>query len=274
MSNANIINAKFMNEFRKISTYMYNHNWHEKNGGNMSLLLTEAEVKEYIDTSKAENVIKILPMPSAIPEMAGEYLLVTGTGKYIKNIADNPEENVGLVQVSKDGSYCKLLWGFSDGGTFTSEITMHLSAHYQRRLIDKDQCVVMHAHPTHVIAMTHIHTLDEKEFSKSLWKTCTECITIFPAGVAVLPWMVSSTVSIGLASAKKFKETNVLIWAMHGVTVTGNSLDEAYGVLETVDKAAQIYLETYESEINTLTDECLKQIVDTFHIKVKEEYLR
>ena len=94
-------------------------------------------------------------MPAAIPEMAGEILLVTGTGKYMKNINDNPEENLGIVRVSRDGKYCELLWGFTDGGTFTSEITMHLSAHHQRRLIDKNQCVVMHAHPANVIAMTH-----------------------------------------------------------------------------------------------------------------------
>lgn len=267
----NIIDADFMKEFRKISTCMYHHNWHEKNGGNMSLLLSESEIRPYLS---ADRVIRTLPLPTAIPEMAGEILLITGTGKYMKNIADNPEENLGIIRVSHDGSNCGLLWGFNTGGTFTSEIIMHLGAHYQRRFIDRNQRVVMHAHPAHIIALTHIHSLDEKEFSKALWKTCTECIAIFPDGVGVLPWMVSSTANIGLVSAEKFKETNVVIWAMHGITVTGSSLDEAYGILETVDKAAQIYLETYgKKKVNTITDACLKQLVDTFHLKIKEGYL-
>lgn len=266
----NIENAEFMKEFRKITTYMYNHDWHEKNGGNMSLLLSESEIAPYFTS---DNVIRKLNMPAAIPEMAGELLLVTGTGKYMKNVYDNPEENLGIVRVSDDGSYCDLLWGFSDGGTFTSEITMHLSAHYQRRLIDKNQRVVMHAHPANVIAMTHIHELDEKEFSKSLWRICTECICVFPKGVAVVPWMVSSSVNIGLQSAEKFKETNVVIWALHGITVAGNSLDEAFGILETVDKAAGIYLAIGNNEKNTITDECLKQIVETFNVDIRREFL-
>lgn len=266
-----IRNAEFMKEFRKITTYMYNHNWHEKNGGNMSLLLREDQVSPYLDLDKA---VRILPMPAAIPEMAGEILIVTGTGKYMKNINDSPEENLGIVRVSQDGSFCELLWGFSDGGTFTSEITMHLTAHYQRKLIDKDQRVVMHAHPANIIAMTHTHELDDREFSKSLWRICTECICVFPKGVAVVPWMVSSTANIGIQSAEKFKETNVVIWALHGITVTGTSLDEAYGILETVDKAAQVYmLITNKEEKNTITDECLKQIVETFNVDVRREFL-
>ena len=59
--------------------------------------------------------------------------------------------------------------------------------------------------------MTHIHEWDEKAFTKTLWGTCTECIVIFPEGVAVLPWMVSSNAAIGLASAEKFDEFRILI---------------------------------------------------------------
>lgn len=266
-----IKNAVFMKEFRKITTYMYNHNWHEKNGGNMSLLLRKEQISPFINVNE---IVRILPMPIAIPEMAGEILLVTGTGKYMKNINDNPEENLGIVHVARNGKYCELLWGFSDGGTFTSEITMHLCAHYQRRLVDKNQCVVMHAHPANVIAMTHTHELDDREFSKTLWRTCTECICVFPKGVSVVPWMVSSTANIGLQSAEKFKYTNVVIWALHGITVTGTSLDEAYGILETVDKAAQIHmLISNKEEKNTITDECLKKIVETFNLDIRRDYL-
>ena len=56
-----IRNAEFMKEFRKITTYMYNHNWHEKNGGNMSLLLREDQVSPYLDLDKA---VRILLMPA------------------------------------------------------------------------------------------------------------------------------------------------------------------------------------------------------------------
>ena len=51
-------------------------------------------------------------------------------------------------------------------------------------------------------------------------------------------------------------------------------MDEAYGILETVDKAAQVYmLITNKEEKNTITDECLKQIVETFNVDVRREFL-
>ena len=43
-------NADFIQEFCKTATNLYRLGWDERNGGNMSMLLDETEVKKYIDT--------------------------------------------------------------------------------------------------------------------------------------------------------------------------------------------------------------------------------
>ena len=266
-----ILTAPFMKELESMTDNMYRLGWNERNGGNISMLLEEEQISPYIDCHR---VIRTLPVKVAIPELVGRYFLVTGTGKYFKNISKNPEDALGIIRIVGDGSEAELLWGYQNGGSFTSEIVMHLGAHLERMRSNPKHRVIMHAHPTNTIAMTHVHNLEEKEFSKTLWRMCTECIVIFPEGVSVLPWMVSSHPGIGLASAEKFKDYRILIWALHGCTVAGDTLDEAFGLMETVEKGAEIYMKIQSSGYVTgIDDASLKQVAEAFDLKVREGWL-
>ncbi|MGM9683194.1 MAG: rhamnulose-1-phosphate aldolase [Eubacteriales bacterium] len=265
-----ITNAPFIRELGEMTDNMSRLGWNERNGGNISILLRNEEIEPYLPLT----VIRDLPLAVAFPEFAGRYFIVTGTGKYFKNISKDPERNLGLIRISDNGSSAHLLWGYSDGGSFTSEIIMHLGAHGKRLAHDPNQRVVMHAHPTSTICMTHMHSWDEKEFTKTLWQMCTECIVIFPEGVGVLPWMVSSNAAIGLASADKFDEFRILIWALHGCTATGASLDEAFGLMETVEKGAEIYVNIAGRRLSDgIDDTMLRQVAEAFRLEVREGWL-
>ena len=127
---------------------------------------------------------------------------------------------------------------------------------------------------TYTVSMTHIHSLDEKEFTKSIWSTCTECTVIFPEGIAVLPWMVSSSPELGYVSAEKFKEFRILVWALHGCTVTGRTLDEAFGLMETVEKGATIYNNVRQCrDRKSIDDKMLLEISKDFNITPKAGWL-
>ena len=94
--------------------------------------------------------------------------------------------------------------------------------------------------------MNYVHELDEKKFTHTLWEMCTECIVVFPDGVGILPWMLCGTNEIGEATAEKMKEFRLVIWAMHGIYGAGKTLDETFGLIETVEKAAQdVYKRQY-----------------------------
>lgn len=100
-------------------------------------------------------------------------------------------------------------------------------------------------------------------------------MVVFPDGVEVLPWMLCGTNSIGEATAEKMKESRVVVWALHGIYGAGKTLDETFGLIETVEKAAQIYMLTaHLPRINTITDGQMKELANHFGVKVKSGILR
>ena len=135
-------------------------------------------------------------MRRRLPE---DSFFVTATGHYFRNISRTPESSLGVLRISDDGKSAECVWGFNDGGAPTSELASHLMTHIARLSADKEHTAVMHAHPTNIVAMTYVHTLDEKAFTRSLWKRHTECMMVFPEGVAVLPWMLFGCDSLGVA---------------------------------------------------------------------------
>ena len=130
-----IMTAPFLVEMIRTTTNMYNHGWDERNGGNISLLLEESDVAPYVDTNA---VLRTIPTGFDAPSLAGKYFLVTGTGKYFKNVQYDPAANLGLIRIGADGKTAELLWGYSDGGRFTSELPAHLMSHMARLQVNPD----------------------------------------------------------------------------------------------------------------------------------------
>ena len=266
----NVLTAPFVREMCKTASNMYRLGWDERNGGNISYLLKEEEVAEYLNL---DNVIRTIPLMGVnevdfdASPLEGKIFIVTGTGKYFKNVEDDPETNLGIVRIGKGGKEVELLWGFKDGGRPTSEFPAHMMSHIARLKVDPLNRVVIHSHPTNTLAMNYVHELDEKKFTHSLWEMCTECIVVFPEGVGVLPWMLCGTTEIGVATAKKMKEFRLVVWAMHGIYGAGKTLDETFGLIETVEKAAQIYMLTaHLPRINTIKDEDMLKLLELFKV--------
>ena len=74
-------------------------------------------------------VLREIPTGFSCTALEGKYFLVTGTGKYFKNVQVAPEVNLGLVRLTNGGETAQLLWGFADGGRFTSEFPTHMMSH-------------------------------------------------------------------------------------------------------------------------------------------------
>ena len=272
----NILTAPFVEEMKSVTANMYRLGWDERNGGNISYILEEKEVAEYLDLDR---VIRTIPLNiDDAGELAGRIFIVTGTGKYFKNVEKDPETNLGIVRIAKDGKNAELLWGFADGGKFTSEFPSHLRSHMARLKKDPMHRVVMHTHPTYTLAMTHVHELDDKKFTHTIWETCTECIVVFPDGIGVLPWMIcgDNGPEIATETARKMEDYRIVVWGLHGIYGTGKDIDETFGLIETVEKGAQLYM-TYAHlpHLNTITDEQLRDVAEAFGLdgKYRKDFL-
>ncbi len=267
-----IFKAPFLTEYTKMISNMYRMGWDERNGGNVSYLLKEEEVEEYLDLDK---VVRTLPLGFDAKELVGRYILVTGTGKYFKNVECDPENNVAILRIAKDGKTAELLWGLKDGGGPTSETPAHLMSHIARLKVDPENRVILHTHPTNLIAMTHVHELDTKSFTHTLWEMMTECIVVFPDGVEVLPWMLCGTNTIGEATAEKMATARVVVWSLHGIYGAGKTIDEAFGLVETVEKAAQLYMMTAAiGRKNTIQDSELRELCGLFKLTPRAGFLK
>lgn len=266
-----ILTAPFVEEMKKATANMYRLGWDERNGGNISMMLEENQVAEYLDLDK---VIRTIPTGFKADTLIGKIFIVTGTGKYFKNVEVDPENNLGIIRIAKDGTTAELLWGYSDGGRFTSELPAHLMSHMARLSVNPENRVVMHCHPTYTLAMNYSHKLDEREFTRTLWRTCTECMVVFPDGIGVLPWMLCGTNEIGEATAEKMKEYRLVIWGLHGIYGAGKDMDETFGLIETVEKAAQLYMiSAHLPRINTITDDQLRIIAEAFKVNYRKDFL-
>jgi len=266
-----LMQASLMQEMIRICSLMYDHGWNERNGGNVSLLLQGTEMDDFLQEAPGK---RTLATGFRLPALEGKTFLITGTGKYFKNVAYRPEVNLGIVRLTEEGTRAELLWGFEDGGSFTSEFPAHMMSHAVRLAADPAHRVIMHCHPANLLAMTFVHDLEERAFTRTLWQMCTECVVVFPDGVNVLPWMLCGTNDIGLATADKMSTARLVVWAQHGLYAAGSSLDDAFGLVETVEKAAEIYMKIAHLPLKqTITDEAMHQLEGRFGFKAREGYL-
>jgi len=269
-----ILEAPFLKEMINTTYDMWKLGWDELNGGNISWLLTEEEVAPYVDL---DYVQRLIPLDFPVKELAGEYFLVTASGKYFRKVIENPAECLVLLRVSRDGESVEVLWGLSDGGNPTSELPSHFMSHIERLKHDSAHRVIMHSHTTNLIAMTFTHELDEVSFTKTLWQMCTECLVVFPEGVGILPWMVPGTSEIGKETAKKMNEFRLVVWPHHGIFGAGNSLEEAFGLIETVEKSAQVYMLINGCQggiKQVITDEELLDLASAFNVNPPQKYFK
>jgi rhamnulose-1-phosphate aldolase len=263
---------KLIDEIKKTSGDMARRGWAESNGGNISLRLNEENYR-YFDGIEPKSGWVELPM--AMPEIAGERFLVTGTGRFLRNIELFPEKNIGVIEINKNGGAYQLLWGYEPKGAPTSELPSHLLSHC--RIKEKSangMFAFIHTHPNSIIALTYVVAgLDTKSLTKLLWQSHAECIVVFPQGVEFLPWVMAGSMHLGIATAEAMSRRNLAVWQYHGICGSGRNLDEAFGRIDVAEKAADICLRVMAAggAKQTLTDEQLRAIAANFNCAVDDK---
>jgi len=209
--------------------------------------------------------------------LAGEYFISTGTGKYMRNMTLNMEDNICIAEINEKGDAYRIVWGLARGGAPTSEFSSHLINHSVKKTATNGSFrIIYHAHTPNVIALTFVLPLTARDFSRVLWKSMTECPIIFPAGIGVVPWMVPGGAEIALASSQLMKEYDAIIWAHHGTFCSGVDFDSAFGLMHTIEKSAEIYIKAVscgEGIRQTITDDDLRNVAKAYKVVINEAFL-
>lgn len=270
-----VTDAAFVKGFCKICQDGFDQGWHERNGGNLTYRIKDeeiAEVKELLDTTGEWKEIG-----TSVPNLANEYFLVTGSGKYFGNVMADPENNIAIILIDESGEKYQIQWGLAGGGRPTSELPAHLMNHEVKKLATNGaHRVIYHAHTPSVIALTFVLPLKDEIFTRELWEMMTECPIIFPNGIGVVDWMVPGGREIAIVTSKLMKEYDVAIWAHHGIFCSGEDFDLTFGLMHTIEKAADIYIRVRSmvpEKRQTIQPQDFRDLAKEFGVTLPEKFL-
>lgn len=235
----NILKAWFVEGMIKATSDAWLKGWDERNGGNITMRLDEADIAPFQADFHAAPRYIALSQP--MPELANTPFIVTGSGKFFRNVQLAPAANIGVVKVDNRGTGYHILWGLENEAVPTSELAAHFQSHSVRiKTTGGKDRVIMHCHATNLIALTYVLENSTNVITRKLWEGSTECLVVFPDGVGILPWMVPGTDEIGTATAGEMAKHSLVLWPFHGVFGSGPTLDEAFGLIDTAEKSAEV----------------------------------
>lgn len=270
-----ILDTKFVRGFIKMADDGFQQGWHERNGGNLSYRLKEEEVQGI--SPRLNDHDNWEPIGTSVPELAGEYFLVTGSGKYFRNIIVDPEACIAIIELDDKGENYRIRWGLVEGGRPTSELPAHLMNHEVKKKVTNGKYrVIYHAHTTNIIALTFVLPLNSEVFTRELWESATECPVVFPGGVGVVPWMVPGGRDIAVETSKLMKEYDVAIWAHHGMFAAGEDFDLTFGLMHTVEKSAEILVKILSmrpNKLQTIQPDDFRNLAKGFQVTLPEKFL-
>ncbi len=270
-----VLDSAFAQGFIRMCNDGWEQGWHERNGGNLSYRLKKEEAESVREDLRADGEWK--EIGTGVPGLAGEYFMVTGSGKYFRNVILDPEDTTAIVEIDGKGENYRVCWGLKNGGRPTSELPSHLMNHEVKKIAtDGAYRVIYHAHPANIIALTFVLPLKDEVFTRELWEMATECPVVFPDGVGVVGWMVPGGRAIGVATSELMKQYDVAIWAHHGMFASGEDFDLTFGLMHTVEKAAEILVKVLsirQDKLQTITPQNFRDLAADFNVTLPEKFL-
>lgn len=268
------LDAEFAQGFIHMANDGWEQGWHERNGGNLSYRVKPEEVEMVREDL---NPHEWRAIGTSVPKLANQFFLVTGSGKYFRNVAIKPADSICMLEIDSTGEQYRIVWGLINGGTPTSELPSHLMNHEVKMLATGGTSrVIYHAHPANIIALTFVLPLSDEVFTRELWEMINECAYVFSKGVGVVEWMVPGGRDIAVATSNLMKTYDVAVWAHHGMFVAGTDFDDAFGLMHTVEKAAEILVKVLSmspEKRQTITAENFRKFAAEYNLDLPERFL-
>lgn len=258
--------AAELSRIAEVAGYLWEKGWAERNGGNISVNVTDLLSEE---EKNLPAISAVIPLQETMDSLSGHVFYVTGTGKRMRYVAQAPLANGSIIRIMPCGKGYEII--ADQAIAPTSELPSHLLMHHYLRSQGKNNKVVLHTHPTNVIALSHCKPfLDSDTITRTLWAMIPECRVIVPRGVGIVPYELPGSMDLAHATIKQLERHDVVLWEKHGILAVGEDLIECFDSIDTLSKAAQIYLDarTAGFEPEGMTDRQLDDLVPAFNLPV------
>jgi rhamnulose-1-phosphate aldolase len=230
--------AKRIHEIAEVAGYLWQKGWAERNGGNITINITDI-VDEEIKAMKP--ISDAIPVGKALPHLKGCYFFCKGTNRRMRDLARRPMENGSVIRMGEDGASFKMIADLPIMPT--SEIAAHLSIHDYQVSVGSGYKAVLHTHPVELVAMTHHSLFLEKDkLTYLLWSMIPETRAFCPKGLGIIPYKMPGSVELAEATVETLKEYDVAMWEKHCVCAADTDVMAAFDQIDVLSKSAQIYL--------------------------------
>jgi rhamnulose-1-phosphate aldolase len=212
-------------------------------------------------------------LPQLCTALAGGLVIVTGSGRRLRDIHSDPDANLGVVAI--DG-------GGLSGHLYTSprrlfkrlsvEFNSHLAAHSDEVVrTGTNFNAMVHAQPPYLVYLSHIPAYRDQDFlNRRLMRWEPETIVNLPEGIGVLPFLLPGSQELMEATVERLRENRVVLWSKHGVMARSDlSVTRAADRIEYAEAAARYeYMDLANgSTADGLTQDELRTIVKAFDVK-------
>jgi rhamnulose-1-phosphate aldolase len=182
--------------------------------------------------------------PVSVPGLAGGVVLVTGSGRRLREIASDPTANLCAIRVGPDGTKATL--HTSPNCLFerpTSEVNTHLAVHEQAmRRGSPAFHAIIHAQPLYLTYLSHVPSYQDTQYlNRHILRWQPETIMHLPKGVAFVQFQVPGSDALMRATATAVEQGfQVVLWAKHGVMACSDvSIKRAADRIEYVETGAR-----------------------------------
>lgn len=180
-----------------------------------------------------------LRLPTAVPALAHGWVVVTGAGRRLRDIARRPQTTLCLLKIHPGGTQATLL--AADNIRPTSELNSHLAVHndqVERRELATH--AVVHAQPLRLTYLSHLARYgDAATLARMLLRWQPETIIEFPEGIGTIPFQTPSSAEQMHATATALQTYRAVIWQKHGIVARAEQVSKAADLIEYAEAAAQ-----------------------------------
>lgn len=253
-----------VNQAAEVAGYLWQKGWAERNGGNITLNITEYvddEIRALPAISEVKQIGKVLPY------LKGCYFYCKGTQMRMRDLARWPMANGSIIRILDD---CASYVIIADHPVMpTSELPSHLAVH--NYLLEKGSPyrASLHTHPIELIAMTHNKKFLEKDVATNLlWSMIPETKAFCPRGLGIIPYELPSTVKLADATIEALNDYDVAMWEKHGVFAVDVDIMSAFDQVDVLNKSALIYIAAKNMgfEPDGMSQEQMKEMTVAFNL--------
>ena len=261
--------AKTIKEVAGLADYLWQKGWAERNAGNISVNLSEMMTDT--DMELELDHFPMFQLERSYENLADLYFFVTGTGKRMRDLAQNPMKNACIIKINRKGNAYHII-SMSKRNLYnfrpTSELPTHLTVHNLLVATGSKNKAVVHTHPNELVAMTQIPRFQStNELNRTLWGMHPEAFVFVPRGAFLVPYILPGSQKIAEATIEGFKAGHeVVIWEKHGAFAVGETVSDAFDMIDILAKSAQIWFLAKQSgnEPEGLNEAQLKELKEAF----------